>query len=200
MSDPGSRDKPEGADAEAGGFLSRWSRRKAEARQQEQAPAAEPPVAPEPEPEIDLAALPSIDSLTADSDFSLFLRKGVPPVLKAAALRKLWLVEPSVVNYQALVEYNWDFTAPGYGDLLPGDDVVKMAQKVFSGFSQEPKPAEEVPTAVTPAESSEPQQALPAPDDAAVAVSAPLAPDPQPAAEPQEASMPRRRHGGALPT
>ncbi|WP_341894711.1 DUF3306 domain-containing protein [Ferrovibrio terrae] len=200
MSDPGSRDKPEGADAEAGGFLSRWSRRKAEARQQEQAPAAEPPVAPEPEPEIDLAALPSIDSLTADSDFSLFLRKGVPPALKAAALRKLWLVEPSVVNYQALVEYNWDFTAPGYGDLLPGDDVVKMAQKVFSGFSQEPKPAEEAPVAVPPAESSEPQQALPAPDDAAVAVSAPLAPDPQPAAEPQEASMPRRRHGGALPT
>lgn len=202
MSDPGSRDKPEGADAEAGGFLSRWSRRKAEARQQEQAPAAELPVAPEPEPEIDLAALPSIDSLTADSDFSLFLRKGVPPALKAAALRKLWLVEPSVVNYQALVEYNWDFTAPGYGDLLPGDDVVKMAQKVFSGFSQEPKPAEETPAMAMPADSGEPQQALPAPDESEsiVAVSALLEPDAQPAAEAQETPMPRRRHGGALPT
>ena len=196
------RSKPDPTDAEAGSFLSRWSRRKAEVRRQEQAPEADavPAVETEAEPEIDLAALPSIDSLTADSDFSLFLRKGVPPALKAAALRKLWLVEPSVVNYQPLVEYNWDFTAPGYGDLLPGDDVVKMAQKVFSGFSQEPKPEDEPPA--VPEASAEPQQALPVPDGQPVAQVS--RPEPAVEAAPVEAepavSLSRRRHGGALPS
>ncbi|MFN3402199.1 MAG: DUF3306 domain-containing protein, partial [Ferrovibrio sp.] len=108
------------------GFLSRWSKRKAEVRQQEQTPAAaEPAPLPEAEEEeeIDLATLPSIDSLTVESDFSVFLKKGVPLAMRNAALRKLWLTEPSVVNYKALVEYNWDFTAPGYGELLPTDNI-----------------------------------------------------------------------------
>jgi hypothetical protein len=199
------------------GFLSRWSKRKAEMREQEQKPAAEsapPPAAEEVEEEIDLATLPSIESLTAESDFSLFLKKGVPLALRNAALRKLWLTEPSVVNYKALVEYNWDFTAPGYGDLLPTDNIAKMAQQVFSGFSQAPS-AEEAPqpeaaeeSIVQPAQ----QQALPAPEQeqavAAVRTSDQPAPV-EPAVEPAHESVieptadplpPRRRHGGALPS
>jgi hypothetical protein len=197
-------------DAGDDGFLSRWSKRKAEVRQQEQAkPVAEP--APPPaaeEEEIDLATLPSIDSLTVDSDFSVFLKKGVPLALRNAALRKLWLTEPSVVNYKALVEYNWDFTAPGYGDLLPTDNIAKMAQQVFSGFSQAPKP-EVAPQETPQAEAAEdpaPQPALPAPEeDAITAVRTSDQPAPaEPAVEPVPAPdaqtpPPRRRHGGALP-
>jgi hypothetical protein len=192
------------------GFLSRWSKRKADVRQQEQTPAAaEPAAAPEAEDEIDLATLPSIESLTAESDFSVFLKKGVPLTLRNAALRKLWLTEPSVVNYKALVEYNWDFTAPGYGDLLPTDNVAKMAQQVFSGFSQAPKP-EETPQETPLAEAAEdpaPQPMLPAPEDEAIAaVRTSDQPAPaEPAAEPvppseAETPPPRRRHGGALPS
>ncbi len=192
------------------GFLSRWSKRKAEVRQQEQKPAAElaPPPAAE-EEEIDLATLPSIDSLTAESDFSVFLKKGVPLALRNAALRKLWLTEPSVVNYKALVEYNWDFTAPGYGELLPTDNIAKMAQQVFSGFSQAPNAAE----TPQPDAGEDPAQpaALPAPEEEAVAAvrvsEQPLqaepmpAPAADPAAEPAaDPSPPRRRHGGALPS
>ncbi|MEK9971118.1 MAG: DUF3306 domain-containing protein [Ferrovibrio sp.] len=193
----GDRDRPEGDDGEAGGFLSRWSRRKAELRRQDQQPDAAPEeTAQEPELEIDPATLPSIESLTEQSDFSIFLKKGVPPALRAAALRKLWLIEPSVVNYEPLVDYAWDFTAPGYGELLPTDDVAKMAQRVFSGFSQEPKTEDKPQTEAAPA-----PRDLPAPGDVAVAAM----PQPEPASEPQpepatEMPAPRRRHGGALPS
>jgi hypothetical protein len=182
------------------GFLSRWSKRKAEVREQERVPQPEAPpeqaAVAQPEAEFDPATLPSIDSLTADSDFSVFLKKGVPSALRNAALRKLWVTEPSVVNYQALVEYNWDFTAPGYGELLPTDDVAKIAKHIFSGFSQEPKP-EDAPTGEQPVE-SESQQTLPAPEEIPVADAALAQPDAGP--QPEEQPLPRRRHGGALPS
>lgn len=203
------RDKPDdlAAEGEGSGFLSRWSRRKAEVREQErvQTPASDPaePVAePEAEVEFDPATLPSIDSLTAESDFSVFLKKGVPTALRTAALRKLWVTEPSVVNYKALVEYNWDFTAPGYGDLLPTDDVAKMAKHIFSGFSQEPKP-EDVPQQAETGPDQQPldsQEVLPAPEEQPIAEVQSESPDAEPVAETPDAPAPRRRHGGALPS
>ena len=76
------------------GFLSRWSRRKRdEARRPAEAP--EPPaadVAAESSEEgegltpEELAALPSLDTLTAATDLAPFLRAGVPRVLRNAAL------------------------------------------------------------------------------------------------------------------
>jgi hypothetical protein len=207
------RDKPDDlpTEGEGSGFLSRWSRRKAEVREQERAqtPAsdpAEPAAEPEAEAEFDPATLPSIDSLTAESDFSVFLKKGVPTALRTAALRKLWVTEPSVVNYKALVEYNWDFTAPGYGDLLPTDDVAKMARHIFSGFSQEPKPEDTPQLAEAVADQQlDTQEALPAPEEQPVAE---IQGEPakaefegaEPGADTLEASAPRRRHGGALPS
>jgi len=191
-------DKPETESEDGGSFLSRWSRRKAEAREAQAAPSvAEPPaVEPMEEEVFDPATLPSIDDLTAESDFSLFLKKGVPPALRAAALRKLWLVEPSVVNYQPLVEYNWDFTAPGYGELLPTDDIAKMAQQVFSGFSQAPKRVETEASAEVPAS----PEALPAPEEQPLVAQQDVTPAPEPEAQPSEQPLPRRRHGGALPS
>ncbi|QDO99492.1 DUF3306 domain-containing protein [Ferrovibrio terrae] len=203
------RDKPDdlATEGEGSGFLSRWSRRKAEVREQErvQPPAsdsAEPAVAPEAEAEFDPATLPPIDSLTAESDFSVFLKKGVPTALRTAALRKLWVTEPSVVNYKALVEYNWDFTAPGYGELLPTDDVAKMAKHIFSGFSQEPKP-EDAPqqSEIDPGQQpQDPQQALPAPEEQPVAEIQGEPARAEPVADAPAAPAPRRRHGGALPS
>jgi hypothetical protein len=63
-------------------FLRRWSRRKQEARAQSvPAPANEAVPAP---------PAPAIDSLTADSDFSVFMSPGVSETLRRLALRKLW--------------------------------------------------------------------------------------------------------------
>lgn len=40
------------------------------------------------------AELPSIASLTADSDFTVFMAPDVPAAVRAAALRKLWRTNP----------------------------------------------------------------------------------------------------------
>lgn len=193
-------DDPAG-DEEQGGFLARWSRRKVAAR--EEKPADVPPeegAVAEEEAEIDPATLPSIETLTEASDFSVFLKKGVPPALRAAALRKLWLVEPSVVNYQPLVEYNWDFTAPGYGDFLPGEDIAKYVKTVFEGSL--PKPEEAAPEAATEAPAASPQESprlvAEAPAEDLMAEASEVAQD-TPAEPAPVYTPPRRRHGGALP-
>src|SRR5690348_5912878 len=41
-------------------------------------------------PLVDLTKLPSLDSITADTDISGFLAPGIPEELKAAALRRAW--------------------------------------------------------------------------------------------------------------
>jgi hypothetical protein len=41
------------------------------------------------------AALPSIDSLTVDSDFTVFMKPGVPKRVQTMALRKLWRLNPA---------------------------------------------------------------------------------------------------------
>lgn len=197
-------EKPATDTDEAAGFLSRWARRKAEAREA----GVDPEVvaqAPSPEDEpFDPAVLPPIDSLTAESDFSLFLKKGVPAPLRAAALRKLWLVEPSVLNYQPLVEYNWDFTAPGYGDLLPTDDVAKMLRTVFEGSrGEEVAPAEATPDDADKPPAAEAPPALEAPPDtsadhALTQVSGVESEAVEAGTAPFERA--RRRHGGALPS
>jgi len=75
-------------------FLRRWSRRKQKARAQSvPAPANEPvpaPPAPAPQKVLTDADMPPIDSLTGDSDFSVFMSPGVSETLRRLALRKLW--------------------------------------------------------------------------------------------------------------
>jgi Protein of unknown function (DUF3306) len=58
------------------------------------------PVAGEPMPE-----LPPVEELTAQSDYTVFLAKGVPEALKHAALRKLWLSDPVLANLDGLNDY-----------------------------------------------------------------------------------------------
>lgn len=100
------------------GFLSRWSRRKRaaeeEAARDEASPDAGAPRdadAPDAEPEpVDPADLPDIDSLDEASDFSVFMRPGVPSVLKQRALRRLWQVDPAFKHICMLDDYNLDYT------------------------------------------------------------------------------------------
>ncbi len=110
------------------GFIERWSRRKRTARrpraeeghadQTAQAPTAavpevEPPAGPPSEaagdPEV-VARLPDLDSLDDTSDFSVFLKEGVPDVIRRKALRKLWRVNPVLACLDGLNDYDEDYT------------------------------------------------------------------------------------------
>ena len=182
------------ADEPEKGFLSRWSQRKAEARQQEVAePATAPEQAEEQFPEaVDVEALPPVEGLDETSDFTPFLRKGVPDTLRRAALRKLWVTEPSVVNYVPLVEYAWHNNEPGFGPLLPTDNVEQLLKQIIEGnpFSLPPEP-------------ETPPQDKPMPETAALETPAeqPLTSSTEPQDAPAEIEQPARprRHGGALP-
>ena len=114
--------KPEADELEASkedtSFLSRWARRKQETRDQELSAQVEPVLETAPdsltggeamEP-VKVEELPDIDSLDDNSDFSMFLREGVPDVLRRKALRKLWRVNPVLANLDGLNDYDEDFT------------------------------------------------------------------------------------------
>ncbi|MDP5362344.1 MAG: DUF3306 domain-containing protein, partial [Paracoccaceae bacterium] len=103
-----------------GSRLNRWSQRKLDAKRQDEAAKEAPVVTARDEPEIIaddpalIAALPSLDEITADFDMTPFLAKGIPAHLKNAALRKLWQASPSVRDYlDPAVDYAWDWNAPG---------------------------------------------------------------------------------------
>ncbi|MGI9419975.1 MAG: DUF3306 domain-containing protein [Geminicoccaceae bacterium] len=125
------------------GFLSRWSRRKAEAKTADDTAALDPEVVPEaetsdetPSPrdpaepaEFDVSTLPDIDSLGPGSDFSMFMQAGVPPALKTKALRKLWRVKPELANLDGLLDYGEDLTGS-----FKVVDHLKTAYEVGRGF------------------------------------------------------------------
>jgi hypothetical protein len=138
-------------------FLSRWSRRKREAREAEREPdgpaeaeeqraggeagqqaAEKVPAEPE-EPALtpeEIAELPKLEELTAETDISVFLRKGVPEPLRNAALRRMWSLDPAIRDFVGEArDYGYDWNTPGgvpgAGELLPGDDVTAMLRGVF---------------------------------------------------------------------
>src|SRR6266478_7997069 len=113
-------------------FLARWSRRKREAKVAADAPAqaqtaetpnpASPVTAEDPaNAEVDLSTLPPIDSITAATDVTAFLRQGIPPDLSRAALRRAWAADPAIRDFVGLAENAWDFNdphaMPGFGPL-----------------------------------------------------------------------------------
>jgi hypothetical protein len=209
-------------------FLSRWSRRKQAVKAAEFSPpevpaeeplpdaGTEPADAPSPAPERAGTAaepLPSIDDLTADSDISAFLRKGVPEALRQAALRKAWALDPAIRDHIGPADYAWDYndpgSIPGFGGSIKSAALEKLAS--LTGSREPPSPSPPAPAARTPPSgsvrlSSAAQPAAEAADrpsmsDAGPRPSPPGEP-PSSAASPSEAppeGPPPHRHGGALP-
>jgi hypothetical protein len=68
-------------------------------------------------PAFDPATLPPIESITATSDVRAFIAPGVPAELTRAALRRVWVTDPTIRNFVGIAENQWDFTAP---DGVPG--------------------------------------------------------------------------------
>lgn len=181
-------------------FLARWSRRKLAEPVPEAAPDAPPPASEQPKPpatcpipggpEIDLASLPKLEDMTVASDLGPFLRPGVPAALRAAALRRMWSLDPAIRDYIGPVEYQWDFNAPGglpfgFSNELLGD-VGKLLQQAIGMIPAEKRPEAE----------ADPALELATPEDAAPEVLA----EREPAMIEVEAPpAPRRRRGAALP-
>ncbi len=187
-------------------FLSRWSKRKQEARKVEQtgddrpatqAEPAESDRAPETirpseahglldatEAELsaeEIAALPSIDELTVDTDISVFLRKGVPEPLRNAALRRMWSLDPKIRDFVSEAReyaYDWNIPGgvPGFGPLEASEDVARMAARIVGGGVREPDDADR-PTRAADNPSQDREQA------SSDRVQEPELPDPAPAAQ-----------------
>lgn len=144
------------------GFISRWARRKraaakgeGRARERTDVPATE--AADDPridgkaeskiredavaseaapgEPAVDLTKLPSIESITAETDIRPFLARGVPSALRHAALRKMWVTDPSIRDFIEVAENQWDFNAPdeilGFDLSPPTGDVKRMVAEIL---------------------------------------------------------------------
>lgn len=82
----------------------------------------------------ELAELPSIESLTAQSDYTGFLKKNVPEALRKAALRKLWVSDPILANLDGLNDYDEDFT------IVTAMTMDDTSYKIGRGFLDEVKP------------------------------------------------------------
>ena len=207
-------------------FLTRWSRRKREARAADADPPAEPAQAPRTEPspapaepanpEVDLSSLPSIETIDAETDITVFMREGIPQELSRAALRRAWAADPAIRDFVGLAENAWDFNDPnamsGFGPLEhTAEQVAGLVQRVVGGVAQ---PAESVPGSPTKAAEdgadAESSHALDTAEGSSkIVLSEAIAganPPPTLVAsqrtahtEQEESSVQRRTHGGALP-
>jgi len=130
--------------AERDGFVRRWSQRKADARRG----AAAPPADTTDKDDADRAPedagretavpavedLPDVDSLDENSDFRVFMADGVPPDLRAKALRRLWRLKPGVPD--GLDDYADDFTDAA----LVVKEGLKSAYRAGRGYLKDEPP------------------------------------------------------------
>ena len=205
-------------------FLARWSRRKRETGAVDAPPQIEsagppnsataPAVVSETD-EVDLSSLPSLESITGETDITAFLRKGIPQDLSRAALRRAWETDPAIRDFVGLAENAWDFNdpnaMPGFGPLdYTEEQLAALVNRIVGGVRSaadqlaaavpdaadhpELAAADERPESVTdlgPAQANSPEPAPPA-----VAAMQPQTPDEAAGDEP--ATRPRT-HGSALP-
>ena len=134
-------------------FLARWSRLK-RVRDEAEPPQPHTPEGEAPAAPLDVEELPPIDSLGPGSDFSVFMHRSVPSALRVAALRKAWKSNPAIAAHKPLVDYDWDFNAPGYGKLWDVDDAQRLVSRLFkqdTAADQETQPAPDADSAEPPA-------------------------------------------------
>ncbi|KZD03908.1 DUF3306 domain-containing protein [Oceanibaculum pacificum] len=87
--------------------------------------------------EAEPKALPDIESLTAESDFSAFMQRGVPSGLRRRALRKLWASDPIYAFQDGLTDYAEDYT-----DAATVVEGMKTSWKLGQGFLSDAEVAE----------------------------------------------------------
>jgi hypothetical protein len=205
-------------------FLARWSRRKRETvvadapaqiePAEEVAPPAVPATASE-DHEIDLTSLPSLESITGETDITAFLRKGIPQELSRAALRRAWETDPAIRDFIGLAENAWDFNdpnaMPGFGPLdYTEEQLAALVDRIVGGVrSAAEQLAATIPEQTENAElatsdekleaiaAAQPPQTI-SPERSPLPVAAVQPGSPDVAADEEPAGRPRT-HGSALP-
>jgi hypothetical protein len=133
--------------SEPDGFLTRWSRRKQEARHEELSvpeealAPADPQDAVEAEPETPQPELPPVESITAETDISVFLAKGVADSIRNAALRRMWSLDPAIRDFVGDARdyaYDWNTPGgvPGFGPIEASYDVEGTIARMFGRAEQ----------------------------------------------------------------
>ena len=153
-------------------FLSRWARRKRDVAESDKPPnpSVRPRESGDPGPHnaesnaldsrlrgnerisdsdrdkdapFDLASLPSVESITADTDIRGFFAPGVPEELTRAALRRAWAADPKIRDFVGLEENAWDFnnpeSIPGFGKLEMTDELRREVQRIVGNLAPEPR-------------------------------------------------------------
>jgi len=163
----------------AGFSLRRWSQRKLGATREQAVEEATTAPAPEgpppgsapavavPPPVEAKAPLPPVESLTPESDFTLFMQPDVDDGLKRQALKKLF-ADPHFNVMDGLDIYIDDYTKP---DPIPPSVLERLAQSGFVRGLGAPRDVEPAPSStpeVTASDAASPVAAIPdAPGDAA---------------------------------
>jgi hypothetical protein len=153
-------------------FLSRWSRRKQEAREE----PAQPPARPEIDPKASAPELPPIEKLTAESDYRPFFHPKVGEDVRRAALKKLFS-DPRFNVMDGLDVYIDDYSKgePIPPEMLAGmktaQDILRWAKEDKEEFErleaekaalkEEKAKALEPPTAEQPATGTQAIESVP---------------------------------------
>jgi len=169
---------------------------------------------------FDPASLPSIGSITADTDIVAFLKSDVPTELTRAALRQAWTSDPAIRDFIGIADNQWDFNdpygIPGFGRLDAAESGVTFLAQVLGTPGEMPDllaeratPVERVASNAACSEQSEADQhaqldARQSPSTDSIISSCAMAEaragtEAAHGVEEYDTSCSRRSHGSALP-
>ena len=214
-------------------FVSRWTRLKRNADIQRRIePAGDPLLLPAADPSpcvaeatiaqpridavddpFDPSSLPSIETITGNTDIRGFLQSRVPAELTRAALRQAWASDPAIRDFIGIAENQWDFndpdSIPGFGPLLESDNLPALLAQALGRHDKLARMISEMPVSVEQSLPAETCDEPVAPDDKSQQAfdgSAPgdgegaAASNDRFAEENEMDELPRHRsHGSALP-
>jgi hypothetical protein len=120
---------------------------------------------------FDPASLPSIETITGDTDIRGFLQSRVPAALTRAALRQAWASDPAIRDFIGIAENQWDFNdptaMPGFGPMIEADELPALLARALGGRDKLADMISEIPAhvknalpVVTGREPANPDQSL----------------------------------------
>jgi hypothetical protein len=84
---------------------------------------------------FDPASLPSLETITVNTDIRGFLQSRVPVELTRAALRRAWASDPAIRDFIGIAENQWDFNdpraMPGFGPLQESDNLPALLARAL---------------------------------------------------------------------
>ncbi|HXN66646.1 MAG TPA: DUF3306 domain-containing protein [Bradyrhizobium sp.] len=102
----------------------------------------------------DPAGLPSIETITLNTDIRGFLQSGVRAELSRAALRRAWASDPAIRDFIGIAENQWDFNdpnaIPGFGPLQEQDSAPALLTQVLGRHDNIAEVIAEMPLAAEP--------------------------------------------------